>query len=346
MIALFRNLPKYIVWTLAFPVFVLYGWLALLIFNYFQPLISLFIASILFAFILDYPVKFLQKRGVLRTNAVVLVFLIALLVFLALAITLFPLIIEQLNEFSKRLPSWIDSGIKQLQVLNKWAVTRNLPLDLSEVATKQTERLSGQIDSVTGSILGFAIETLGSVLNLFLTAVLTFYLVLHGERLWDGIFLWFPPNIGPIVRRSLRQNFHNYFIGQSTLAALSGVAMTLAFLAIQVPLALLFGFGLGLMGLFPLMTGVGISLVGLLLALQNFWLGMKVLLIAFSIDWVNANLIAPRILGGFTGLNPVWILVSLLLGAKIGGVLGLLIAVPLASFIKSTADSLRDGTWN
>jgi predicted PurR-regulated permease PerM len=46
-------------------------------------------------------------------------------------------------------------------------------------------------------------------------------------------------------------------------------------------------------------------------------------------------------MGGMTGLNPVWIILSLFIGGKLGGILGLLIAVPIASVIKSTADTLR-----
>jgi predicted PurR-regulated permease PerM len=316
-----NKLPKWLLWILAFPLAVLYGWLLLLVFNYLQPLLSIFLASILLSFVLNYPVKFLQKKGVIRQNAVTLVFLITLLILLALAITLVPIIWQQLNEFAKRLPYWIDSGSVQLEGLNRWAGTRNIPIDLRELALQLTNRLSEQLQTLTGKMLGFAIDTIGSIFNVFLAGVLT--------------------DIGPVVRRSLRQNFHNYFIGQISLAAISGVAMTLAFLALQVPLALLFGFGLGLMALFPLLTGIGIALVSLLLALQNFWLGIKVLLVAILIDQINANFIAPRVLGGFTGLNPVWIIISLLLGAKLGGVLGLLIAVPLASFIKNTSEMFR-----
>jgi predicted PurR-regulated permease PerM len=336
-----NKLPKWLLWILAFPLAVLYGWVMLLVFNYFQPLLNIFVASILLSFVLDYPVNFLQQKGVLRQNAVTLVFLITLLILLALAITLVPIIWQQLNEFAKRLPFWIDSGSVQLEGFNRWALTRNLPIDLTGLAIQLTNQISEQLQTLTGKILGLAIDTIGSIFNVFLTAVLTFYLVLHGQRVWDGIFQWFPSDVGLVLRRSLRQNFHNYFIGQISLAAISGVAMTLAFLALQVPLALLFGFGLGLMALFPLLTGIGIALVSFLLTLQNFWLGVKVLFVAMLIDQINANFIAPRVLGGFTGLNPVWIIISLLLGAKLGGVLGLLIAVPLASFIKSTAEMFR-----
>ncbi|MHC5823695.1 MAG: AI-2E family transporter, partial [Nostoc sp.] len=48
--------------------------------------------------------------------------------------------------------------------------------------------------------------------------------------------------------------------------------------------------------------------------------------------------IAPRLLGKFTGLRPIWVLVALLVGTNVGGVLGLLVAVPVAGFIKDIAD--------
>jgi predicted PurR-regulated permease PerM len=58
---------------------------------------------------------------------------------------------------------------------------------------------------------------------------------------------------------------------------------------------------------------------------------------------VNENLVGPRILGEITGLNPVWTLISLFIGVKLGGVLGLIVAVPIASFIRSTANTIRQG---
>lgn len=336
-----NKLPKWLVVGVGFPLSVLNGWILIQLWHFFQPQISIFLAAILLSFVLDYPVRFLQRRGVKRENALWLVFLIGSVMLTTLGLIFVPIFLKQLNEFANRLPSWIESGSRQLLILNQWALTRNLPIDLSGLAGQVTARLTEQIQTLTGTVLSFAIDTIGSILNVFLTAVLAFYLVLHGERLWDGLFQWFPSRLGVQVRRSLYQNFHNYFIGQATLAAASGLAITLAFSILNVPLALLFGFALGFMAFFPLVTGVGIVLVSLLLALQDFWLGVKVLIVAFTIDWVNSNIVAPRVLGGFTGLNPVWILVALLLGFKLGGVLGLLIAVPLASFIKNTADSLR-----
>jgi predicted PurR-regulated permease PerM len=83
-----------------------------------------------------------------------------------------------------------------------------------------------------------------------------------------------------------------------------------------------------------------------LIALQNFWLGVKVLLITVVISQVIENVLGPRILGELTGLNPVWMLISLDIGVNLGGVLGLIVAVPIASFIKATVDKIRASRTN
>jgi predicted PurR-regulated permease PerM len=76
-------------------------------------------------------------------------------------------------------------------------------------------------------------------------------------------------------------------------------------------------------------------------------LGIKVLAVGLLVEQAIENIIAPRLLGRFTGLNPVWVLVALLLGTRIAGLLGLLVAIPIAGFIKTTLDMVwteRDET--
>lgn len=337
------RLPRWLAIGLAFPLAVLNFWLFLIVLKYLQPLVTIFIIATLLAFILEYPVDFLQKSGLKRTLAVILVFLVTIFILGTLGVVLLPIIWEQINELYNRLPSWISSGVTQFQNFNNWAVDRNFPIDLTGLVKQVAERLSGQLQTLTSKVVNIAIDTIGSAANVILTIVLTFYLVLNGEKIWDGIFEWFPQQKGQAIRSSLSHNFHNYFVGQAMLAVVVGSLLTTAFILLRIPLGLLFGLGIGFLALFPFGTAIGISLVSALVALQNFWLGVEVLSVGIILEQINGNLIAPRILGEFTGLNPVWIFLSLLLGAKVAGLLGILIAVPLASFIKAIATDLKDG---
>lgn len=329
-----NQLPRWAVMGLAFPLFVLNCWVFLQVFTYFQTLITIFITANLLAFVLNYPVKFFISQGVKRDRAILLVALVALLFVVILGITLAPALLWQINDLIAGLPTWIESSSQQIQSLDRWAAGRRLPLNLSGLALQLTERLAEQLQALTGQFLSLVFITVGSAFNLIFIVVMTFYLLLQGEQLWNGIFQWFPQPYNSLLRQLLRQNFHNYFIGQASLAAIMGGAMTVAFIVLRVPFALLFGLGVGFMALFPFGTGISITVIGLLIALKNFWLGVKVLGVAVIIQQAIENGVAPRLLGGFTGLNPVWILVALLIGIQVAGILGLLLAVPMAGVIK------------
>jgi predicted PurR-regulated permease PerM len=334
------SIPKWSIYLIVLPLIVLNGWALLLLLDYFQSVITIFITAMLLAFVLDYPVKFLQHLKIPRTYAVLIVLLLTLAVVTVLGVTVVPILIEQVNELANRLPTWIDSGSEQLQSLQSWAVNHHLLIDVSKLITQLEEKLSTQLQNLSGEVLNFLLDVIGSFVNLMLTVVLTFYLLLNGVRVWNGIFQWFPSQIGSRIGQTLRINFQNYFIGQITLAFLMGISMTIAFLLIQVPFGLLFGLAVGLLAIFPFGTAFGIALVSLLTALKSFWLGLKVAIFGIIIDQAIENGIAPQLIGGFTGLNPVWILVSLLIGVKVGGLLGLILAVPFASSLKSIADML------
>jgi predicted PurR-regulated permease PerM len=341
-IKLVSQLPRWVTWGLAIPLIVLNGWVILVVFNYFQSLITIFITANLLAFILNYPVEWLIFRGFKRNRAILIVGLLTILLLIILGLTLAPAVIGQLNEFLLRLPSWIESGSQQIQSFNALAEERNLPLDFSVLTTQLTQRLSDQLQSLAGQTLSFVLGTVGSVVTIILILVLTFYLLLQGQELWDGIYEWLPPSFGSVMGQLLRQNFQNYYIGQASLAAMIGTVMTVAFIWLQIPFALLFGLGVGFMALFPFGVSISISVVSLLVALKSFWLGLQVLGVSIIIQQVIENGLAPRLLGGFTGLNPVWILVALLIGTQVGGILGLLIAVPVAGFIKSLTNVLHN----
>jgi predicted PurR-regulated permease PerM len=335
------KLPRWLICGLVLPLIFLNGWLLILILHYFQSLITIFVASTLLSFLLNYPVRWLVTQRVRRTNAVLWVVSLALLLIVVLGITLVPIAIEQLNELGNRLPSWIESSDRQLTALNEWAKTRNFPIDFSSSISQIIDRFTSILQSLAGQLLSVILGTVDRVFSTILTVVMTFYMLLHGEQLWEGIYQWLPEPIGPKIRSLLRQNFHNYYVGQASLAAIVAVFMTFSLWLLKVPFSLLFGLIVGIMALFPFGVGLSICLVSFLMMLQSFWLGVRVLTVTAVLQQVIENGIAPRLLGGFTGLNPVWILVSLLVGIKVAGVLGLLIAVPMAGFLKSLINFWR-----
>ncbi len=333
-----NRLLKWLILTLLFPLLFLNGWLLLKFFQYFQPLVTILVLASLFAFILNYPVALLERKGLNRNYGVTLVFVLATLILVTFATTLLPIVSQQFNEMVKLLPQWIDSSETKLQVLNDWAFSQKSRIDFSQIFTKITDKIPEEVEYLSDKLLSIIIDTIDSISGALITVVLSFYLLLDGARLWQGIFKKLPWDSAQKIGKSIQQNFQNYLIGQGTLALLMGLAQTFMFLLFQVQFGLLFGLGVGILSLIPFGDVFSLIIITLIIATHDFWLAVKVLAVALIIDQLIDQVIAPRLLGSFTGIRPIWVLISLLVGTYIGGVLGLIIAVPVAGFIKDVGD--------
>lgn len=337
-----REIPPWLVWGLALPLVALNGWVLVQLLEYFRQFVTIFIMANLLAFLLNYPVRGLRHWGFSRSHAILLVLLLSLSLFFVLGVTLIPVLADQVERLITQLPVWIESGNQQLRALQAQFIDRRLPFNIVALVTTLQENLTTQLQAIGGQIVGAGLGLAGIAFDFIIMTVLTFYLLLHGDRLWNGLFQWLPNGRGEKLQEFLRANFHNYFSGQAVLALMIGFSMIILFVILQVPFGLLFGLGVGVMTLIPFGAPLSICVISFLAALNSFWLGLKVLVVGLLIEQSIENAIAPRLLGRFTGLNPVWILVALLLGTRIGGVLGLVLAVPTAGFVKNTADLLRE----
>jgi predicted PurR-regulated permease PerM len=320
---------------------VLNGWAIATIFDYFHSLIVILVGASVLAFLLNYPVSWMVNHGAKREQVAILVFLLAVSILLALGLTLFPLALTQAQQLVARIPELIDSGRSQLMILNQKAEAFGLPINLDVLLVQINDRVKGQLQSITGKVLSLAVVTVTSLLDFLLTMVLTFYLLQHGSELWESLVGWLPNKFRIPFSRIVRISFQNFFITQLILSTCMASALISAFLWLKVPFGLLFGLTIGIMALIPFGGTVGIAMTTSVVALQDFGMGVRVLLAAVIVQQILENVIAPRILGNFTGLNPVWILISVLTGARVGGLLGVIVAVPCAAIIKTIIAAIR-----
>jgi predicted PurR-regulated permease PerM len=330
---------------LAAPILVLNFWAMGSIAKFFGALIGVVVIASLLAFLLNYPVSWCVERGLKRDPVSIVVFLLALSVLTGLGITLFPLAYAQVQQLAMRLPEWFESGRQQLMVLGQEAEERGLHLNLDVMTAQVVDRLQGQLQSLTKSLVNLTLGTVTSVLDsliaVLITVILTFYLLQHGDEVWQSLIEWLPEPRREPVSKILRLSFQNYFIGQLILGICMASALIPTFLILKVPFGLLFGLTIGTMALIPFGGTVGIISVSFLVALQNIWLGLKVLIAAAIVQQVLENLVAPRVIGSVTGLNPVWVFISVLIGAKTAGLIGVVVAVPTAVVVKTSLMNLR-----
>ena len=331
------------IYGLSGPVIALNIWLLSQAFQYFQHTIAVLTIAAILAFLLNYPVRFFERIGFSRSQAVIVVLFLSLVLLVAIGLTLVPLIYDQTIELIQRIPDWLNTIQAQLERLDSWARARKLPLDLSGFSNRVNDTIEGRLPSIPEQAFGVALGTLSWLIETILVVVLAFYMLLYGDRLWRGLISLLPPEIGLPFSASLRLNFQNFFLTQLLLGLFMFVVLTPIFVVLNVPFALLFALLIGVAELIPFIgASLGIGTVTLLVMVQNWLLGLQVAFAAIVMQQIKDNVLAPRLMGNFTGLNPIWIFIAILTGAEIGGFLGAIVAVPLAGTIKNTIDAIRN----
>lgn len=329
-----------ITWLLIF----LAAWASLAAVSYVGELLSILITAGLIAFLLNFAVARLQKflpRGL----AAALVYLIAGCILLIIGLTVVPPVFNQGRQLVANLPSIVESARDQLAHFQTWSVERNLPFDVRILAQQLLSRLQAQAEAIAAKGVGLVVGTVNWFLDFILILVISFYMLLDGERVWGNFTSIFSPKIRHGLTESLQRNLQRFVFGQLLLGLFMAVSLTVAFLVLRVPFFLLFAVFIGILEIIPFVGAtLGIGAVTLIVSFIDWWVALQVLAVSVALQQVKDNLISPRIMGNLTGLSPVIIFTSLLLGAKIGGLLGVILAIPLTGVIKSVAEIVIDPT--
>ena len=343
MINLLDRLPKWLVWELAIPLTVFNVWLLLQSIQYFQSLLSIFVVATLLAFLLDYLVSLIGRTGLPRGYSVATIVVLVLGIGGVVIWAVVPVLLDQLTDLATQLPEWLASGNQQLEVLDAEIDKLEAAdeIDISDLTTQLANLLPVELRLLPGQLFDFLLGFTDKLLDVVLTAVLTLYLLLYGKSFWRGLFKWLPNNWGQRVSEALGSQFENYFFGQAVVAAIMGSTLALIFYILQVPFWLISALAIGLSVLVPFGDWLSMATVSLLVGVSNPVLGGEVLLACIITDQIVDNVFTPRILGDAVGLNPIWVLLSLLVGAQTGGLLGVIVAVPLAGTLKQVIDSLQ-----
>jgi predicted PurR-regulated permease PerM len=323
---------------------VISGWLAMQVGQLFGHLLANILTAAVLAFLLNYPVQVLRRYRVSRALAVTLVFALSVVLLVLVGIAVVPVLAKQVVQLGARIPDWVDTLQNWLDQISLWASERNinLPFGQTELVNTLLNRLQASAEKIAGQSLDILLGTFNQVIDLVLVLVLALYMLLYGGQFWYGLLSLFPKPWGPRIGEALTLSFQNFLISQLVLGFIMALMLVPVFGVLRVPFGLLFGLLIGLLEVIPLVGGViGIGAAAVLLAFQDIWLSLKVVLVSLIVQQVKDRVIAPRLMGELIGLNPVWILIALLVGAQLGGILGVIVAIPLTSVVKSIYEISR-----
>ncbi len=141
-----------------------------------------------------------------------------------------------------------------------------------------------------------------------------------------------------VTSLAILQGFMTNFITFILIAVVAFFMLLdgLVFVILKVPFALILSIIVGILDIIPgIGATLGVSTVTLVILSQGVWLALRVLIACIVLQQIQDNLIAPRIMQGALNLNPVVVFFALLVGAKVAGLLGVFISIPIAGVIVS-----------
>jgi predicted PurR-regulated permease PerM len=308
-----------------------------------QPLTWIFIAAFL-AIALSGPVNFLSRR-MRRGFAVAIVYVLLILTPFALIGLLVPPIVTQANNLVQNLPEYAD---EVTEFVNENERLRQLQddYDITGKLEEQAAKLPARLGDAAGVLGDIGVGLVNSIFAAVTILVLSIFILSSGRRFLDAWIREYQPNREDWWHRlfaRIGNAIGNYVAGALLQATIAGVTSWIVLMILGVDFALPLAVIVFLLDLIPLVGAtLGAIIVGIVTLFSDFPVD-TIIWAAFAIVYqqVENNVIQPRIQARAVQLDPLIVLVSVLFGSALMGVLGALLAIPVAAALQITYREYR-----
>ena len=309
----------------------------------------IFVAAWAIAYLLAPLVERIDMRTPLdRTLSVALVY-VGLGIFLVVltSIVVAPLS-QQLTDFSARAPEYGDRAAQA--VLNVQTTLQNfgMRVDLAELYGTLPQRIGAIAGSYAADILGVVSATAGVLFNLTLVLIIAFLMLIDGDALWRRFIARLPVRRrreAELFRESADRSFGGFIRGSLILGTLYGVVTFIVLTAFSVPFAGVLAVVSALTVIIPFFGPI-IAMIPVL-AVTAVAAGdrlLPVFVVTLVVQQVTLNVISPRIMSKSIGIHPIFVFFALLMGARVAGFWGVVLAMPVAGILNTFAHYLWDIT--
>lgn len=279
-------------------------------------------AAFIIAVICQPLVDFLQKKRVARVLGTSLIFVLMLVVLVFFIYLVVPLVISQLNNFfvnfNENIAALADKGILK---------------DLSEQIFLNLKTVLSAFSGGAAGILSFIFSVFGGIFAVFTCGVLAFYFTLE-EKAVENFFRFCLPEsyenkIITIFKNSAKR-INRWFQSRVLLSLFVGLLSWAGLSLLKVDYSFTLALIIGFLDILPFIGPFIAGVLAFLVSLKISWiLGIWVALFLFIVQQLENIIFTPWLMKKATGLSPLVILLALLIGAKIAGLLGFILAIPI-----------------
>lgn len=293
------------------------------------------------AWLFDPFVKKLKKKGIKRSIGATIAYVIFIAVLALIIGSIIPILIEQINDFAKTLPSvfdsiknWMNDIFEKLNNIEGFDAT-----SMKDEVFKKVEDIGMGLTSSLPELLINTVKSFFSGIGTFLIGlIIGFYLLVGFDNANELMITWLPKKMQNDARDLLNEvntSFRRFIKGAFYDCSLVFVVTSLGFVLVGLKGAVLFGLFCGITNIIPYagpyIGGAPAVIVGFS---QGPVTGLLTLLVVFVVQFLEGNLLQPVIMSKTTKLHPVTIMVGLLIFGHFFGIVGMVLSTPLIAAIK------------
>lgn len=314
-------------------------------------ILSMLFVSMLIAYVLDPVIDWFEARRISRTLAIVILMAGTVVVAVGFFLWIIPTLVRELTGAGQRLHEWIGSDHTAIATWLKDTVGIDLTDTLADLNAKAQEYLPQALAYVGDFLKGAASRTanlVGWLLNVVMIPIFVFYFLRDFDLMKGYVRDHLPlEHRDFIVERAKRVDgvVGEWLRGQVKvaliLAVLYAIGLALAGVKLGVPIGILSGL-LNVVPYLGFAFGFGLALLMSLLEWSGFGAVIGVLVVFTVVQSLEGYVITPRIVGEKVGLSPVAVIIVLLVGGELFGLLGFLLAVPVAGALKTVLAEVLD----
>ncbi len=305
-----------------------------------RDVIVLFIFALIIASAIAPVVNFFEKIKIPRVVGALIVYVLVIGAIALLISLIVPTIAKNVKDLATNLPTYIESLSEKFQSFEKASSKYGMIIDRLQGYLSD---IGETLKSLSTNIFSTAVSFFGGIFSFFLVVVMSFYISVQKKGVQRVLTAVMPINYRDYVLNlwdRAQKKLGRWLQGQLFLALIVGALVYVGLSLLGVKYALILGIISGVLELFPYIGPVLAGIPGVILGLlQSPILGLWVFILYVVVQQIESYLITPLVMGKVVGLNPIVIILALLIGAKFGGILGMILAVPLAAVF---AELLRD----
>lgn len=315
----------------------------LLFLTVFSSILLPFVAGLALAYFLDPVADWLERFGMSRLVATIVILITFVFVLVLGLIIIVPVLVTQMADFISKFPGYFT----QLQSLIAHQDSEWLQKYLGINSSVIQDNLSGFLKQGAGFLttllqsLWNSGKSLIDIAGLFVvTPVVAFYMLLDWDRMVDSIDSWVPRDHVKSVRqlaREMDQAIAGFIRGQGTLCLILGTYYAIGLTLTGLNFGLLIGLFAGLISFIPYIGSIVGLVLAISVALVQFWpdwiMVCVVAAVFFTGQFIEGNILQPKLVGSSVGLHPVWLMFALFAFGSLLGFTGMLIAVPAAAAV-------------